>query len=104
MPNAFSEEGYADEGDLASFLSQAVLQLEDCKLLLQSSLLSAEDGNRRAFLIDADFFNENIFEEGFLSDELSLKSRLESLHNNAGALFRRGITEKLHVALQPRTR
>lgn len=104
MPNAFLEGGYVDEGDLASFLSQAVLQLEDCKLLLQSSLLSAEDGKRRAFLIDADFFNENSFEEGFLSDELRLKSRLESLHTNAGALFRRGITEKLHVALQPRTR
>lgn len=104
MPNAFSDGGRMDEGDLTSFLSQAVLQLEDCKLLLQSSLLSADVGNRRAFLIDADFFDENNFGERFLADESSLKSRLESLHTNAGALFRRGITEKLHVALQPRTR
>lgn len=99
--NALSEEETLDEANIGNFVSQTSLVLDDCKLLLQSSLLTSTDNTRRAFLIDADFFEEPLTNTALLKDKEALKQHLNILHNNAGALFRRGITEKLHGALGP---
>ena len=63
--------------------------------------MSSLDGQRQAFLIDADFFYEEAVETDLFSAPSTLSSRLEKLHINAGGLFRRGITERLHHALRP---
>jgi len=101
-PDALAEGQTATDADTESFLSQMSLRLNDAMLLLQSSLLTSVDGQRRAFLIDADFFNEGDLEPGLLTASELLLGRLDALHANAGALFRRGITERLHHALRPR--
>lgn len=90
------------EEDVGSFISQATLRLNDCSLLLQGSLLTSVDGDTRAFLIDGDFFCEGNVDGDILSNKTNLAASLELLHNNAGVLFRRCITEKLHNALGPR--
>ena len=71
-------------------------------LLLRSSLLTSIDGSKKAFLIDAEFFYDKNLEIDLLSNRDTLLSRLKTLHENAGALFRRSITERLHDALRPR--
>lgn len=100
-PNALAPNQTALDGDVVNFLSHTLLRLESAMLLLQSSLLTSTDGERRAFLIDADFYNENEIEPELLRNDAMLAARLDSLHANAGALFRRGITERLHNALRP---
>ena len=100
-PNALATGQTATDADVGNFLSQTLLRLHDAMLLLQSSLLASVDGQRRAFLIDADFYNEGDLELDLLTKPDILTARLESLHANAGALFRRGITERLHHALRP---
>lgn len=90
------------EEDIGSFVSQALLRLNQSSLLLQGSLLTSADGDTRAFLIDGDFFCEGSVESGILSQSELLASLLEHLHESAGALFRRCITEKLHHALGPK--
>lgn len=102
-PNALSDDQSPVESDILSFLSQTQLRIDDSLLLLQSSLMSSIDGQRQAFLIDADFFHEESLESDLISDSVLLSSRLEKLHVNAGGLFRRGITERLHHALRPDT-
>ncbi|QBR30823.1 MULTISPECIES: TIGR04255 family protein [Pseudomonas] len=102
--NALLDEDDFDEDSIESQVSQSLIRLDECKLLLQTSLLTSMADGARAFLIDADFFHEadgtdessNIMES---SEEL--EALLETLHSNAGALFRRAITEKLHDALIP---
>ncbi|WP_082239617.1 TIGR04255 family protein [Pseudomonas lini] len=94
------DEGF-DEGGVESQLSQTLLKLDDCKLLLQSSLLTSVVDSNKAFLIDADFFHELIGDDLLYQSGEKLEGLLETLHSNAGALFRRGITEKLHGALGP---
>lgn len=98
---ALSDDIAISEDDAENFVSQAQFSLDDCKLLLQSSLLTSSDGSKRAFLIDADFFEHLDPEEELLSDSGTLESHMDVLHNNAGALFRRSITEELHAALSP---
>lgn len=102
-PNALNDVQVPEETDIVNFMSQAQLKIDDSLLLLQSSLMSSIDGNRQAFLIDADFFIESDLEAELISDAQLLSSRLAKLHANAGALFRRGITERLHHALNPIT-
>lgn len=53
-------------------------------------------------MIDADFYNDSGLEADLLGNDASLELRLNTLHENAGALFRRGITDTLHNALRPR--
>lgn len=101
-PNALASGQTPAEDEVGSFLSHALLRLDNCMLLLQSSLLTSADGERRAFLIDSDFFNEGNLEPNLLQDQNLLRARLHMLHANAGALFRRCITERLHHALRPR--
>ncbi len=100
-PGALADGQTAKEAEVENFLSQTSLQLEHARLLLQSSLLASIDGQRRAFLIDADFSNEENLESELLAKPAILKARLERLHASAGDLFRRGITERLHHALRP---
>jgi uncharacterized protein (TIGR04255 family) len=100
--SAFADHEAVDERDVAGFVSQCVMKLDEGSVVLQSALLHDEEAEQSAFLIDADFFTEG----GALDFEVSddrLGSVLENLHSNAGALFRRAITEKLHDALKPRT-
>lgn len=101
LPGALSDTEVPADDEVGSFLQQSIIKLDDCMLLLQSSLLTSVDANRRAFLIDADFFIEGDLDQSMLRDAQVLHEALEQLHNNAGALFRRGITEKLHHALGP---
>lgn len=98
---ALSDDESFDEEGVESQLSQSLLKLDDCKLLLQSSLLTSVINATKAFLIDADFFHELAGDEVLLRGGERLEGMLETLHVNAGALFRRGITEKLHGALGP---
>jgi uncharacterized protein (TIGR04255 family) len=100
-PDALADQQTPSDEEVSTFLSQALLHLADAKVLLQSSLLTSVDGQRRAFLIDADFYNEGELESDLLRNDAALTKRLEALHANAGALFRRGITERLHRALRP---
>jgi uncharacterized protein (TIGR04255 family) len=99
-PNSLADEQVADESDVINFLAQSQFKLDDAMLLLQSSLLATADNERRAFLIDADFYHEGSIQQEVLNDSDLLLKQLESLHSNAGALFRRGITERLHDALR----
>lgn len=98
----FDDHATSDES-LATFVSQATIRLDDCLLLLQSSLLRSMDGDRTAFLIDSDFFVEASEGTPLSGDREKMSEELTSLHTNAGSLFRRGITEKLHNALGPTT-
>lgn len=97
-----STEETLDESSFGNFVSQATLRLDDCSLLLQSALLRTTDGGRTAFLIDADFFVEAANSDGLYDKSEDLVRILTKLHNNAGSLFHRGITEKLHDALGPK--
>lgn len=102
-PNALCDEQAPQETDVISFMSQTQLRIDDSLLLLQSSLMSSIDGQRQAFLIDADFFHDESLGTELVFDSAILSSKLEKLHVNAGGLFRRGITERLHHALRPST-
>ena len=93
-------QGDSDES-VSTFVSQATIRLADCQLLLQSSLLRSMDGGRTAFLIDSDFFVESTENEPLSGAAENIEAALNTLHTNAGSLFRRGITEKLHHALRP---
>jgi uncharacterized protein (TIGR04255 family) len=101
-PDALADEQTLTENDIGSLVSQYVLHLESCKLLLQSSLLMSLDGQRKAFLIDMDFFNDHAPAlEQTITNRASLIDQLNILHGHAGDLFRRCIKEKLHDALRP---
>ncbi|WP_322061987.1 TIGR04255 family protein [Paraburkholderia sp. J63] len=100
-PGALSDDSPPDEGEIGNLLLQSRLKLEDCMLLLQSTLLRSIDGGRQAFLIDGDFFTEDATCLEMLRDATVFRGALDKLHNNAGALFQRCITGKLHNALSP---
>lgn len=102
--NALCEEGEVDEDAFESQVSQCLMRLDGCSLLLQTSLLTSVADASKAFLIDADFFHEMDSNEecgNAATSSKELVALLETLHSNAGALFRRAITEKLHDALSP---
>lgn len=101
VPFALSKTQAVDDSDVVSFMSQAQLKIDEGLLLLQSTVMSSIDGQRQAFLIDADFFNEYELGDQPISATNILEESLEKLHLNAGALFRRCISEKLHHALKP---
>lgn len=101
-PNALASGQIPSEDEVESFVSQSVLKLDNSMVFLQSSLLRSLEGSRRAFMIDADFYNDSGLEADLLGNDASLELRLNTLHENAGALFRRGITDTLHNALRPR--
>lgn len=101
-PNALANGQTPLEDEIENFVSQAVLKLDNSKAFLQSSLLRSIDGTRRAFMIDADFYNDVELEPDLLAKSELLEERLHALHENAGALFHRGITKALHNALRPR--
>lgn len=100
-PNALADEFAPDDNDVGNMISQSILRLDDCMLLLQSSMLWSIDRQRRAFLIDADFYTEDAVCADMVSDSSVIRDALDKLHNNAGALFRRCITGRLHNALGP---
>lgn len=102
--DALWEDGELDESAFESQVSQYLMRLDGCSLLLQTSLLTSVADASKAFLIDADFFHEMDSDEecgNAASSSKELVALLETLHSNAGALFRRAITEKLHDALSP---
>lgn len=100
-PSALAEGQVPNESEVLNMSAQSLLRLESSMLLLQSALLTSEQGDRHAFLIDADFFLDKSLPPTLLTDSSVLQAKVEALHVNAGALFRRGITERLHHALQP---
>ncbi|MCW0031205.1 TIGR04255 family protein [Burkholderia pseudomallei] len=100
-PGVLSDGFVPSECETRNLLLQSILSLDDCMLLLQSSLLQSVDGQRHAFLIDADFFTEDAVCSEMLNQTSALQDTLDKLHNNAGALFRRCITGRLHDALGP---
>lgn len=102
-PGALSEDLAPSESEIGNLLLQSLMKLEDCMLLLQSTLLRSIDGNRQAFLIDGDFFTEDSACTEMLCETSTFRDALDKLHNNAGALFRRCITGKLHHALSPQS-
>lgn len=100
---SLSDQQATADDSLTTFVSQATIRLDDCMLLLQSSLLRSMDGDRTAFLIDSDFFVEASDNQTLSGKREDLSEALTRLHTNAGSLFRRSITEKLHNALGPTT-
>lgn len=100
--NSLSDDEVIDDSSFGNFLSQSTIRLEDCSLLLQSVMLTSVDNSRRAFLIDSDFYIDAKDSASLYQSQSELTQKLEALHNNAGSLFRRSITEKLHVALGPK--
>lgn len=100
-PGALSDDSIPEESEIGNFLLQSRLKVEDCMLLLQSTLLRSINDNRQAFLIDGDFFTEEAACSEMLRDASVFTDVLDKLHTNAGALFRRCITGKLHHALSP---
>lgn len=101
-PNALANGQTPSEDEIENFVSQCVLKLDNSMAFLQSALLRSIDGARRAFMIDSDFFNATELEPDLLTNSELLEARLHALHQNAGALFHRGITKTLHNALRPR--
>lgn len=89
------------ESDVETLAFQTILTLDDCKVLLQGGLIHAVDSNRKAFMIDTDFFCEGDDAHNCFVDSEKFLSTLERLHKNAGALFSAIIKEPLHHALQP---
>lgn len=102
-PNALAEGQVPPESEVLNVAAQSLLRLDSSMLLLQSALLTSIQSNMRAFLIDADFFLDQGLPSDLLTNPATLRATLDTLHVNAGALFRRGITERLHHALRPRT-
>jgi uncharacterized protein (TIGR04255 family) len=101
----FAHENYfsgmaLNESCVDQQVSQVLLRLDDCDLLLQSALLrSAGTEARQAFLIDADFFRES---PQYSIEMCKLGEIIDDLHKSAGSIFRHCIEEKLHVALGPK--
>jgi uncharacterized protein (TIGR04255 family) len=98
--NALADSQMVVESNVASFLSQTLLTLDNSSVLLQSSLLTSVDKQKRAFMIDADFFLKDELDSRLLENHEKLDQQLNTLHADSGNLFRRGITERLHDALQ----
>ena len=93
-------ENKSMEEAVVGFVTQSTVRLAECGLVLQGALLrSAEDPSKTAFLIDSDFFAEND-DPAVLDDESKLTTLLNVLHHNAGSLFERSITRRLHAALK----
>jgi uncharacterized protein (TIGR04255 family) len=99
--HSLSDQQDSSDELVSTFVSQATIPLDDCMLLLQSSLLRSMDSERTAFLIDSDFFIEASDGSRLSGEREKISEALTSLHTHAGSLFRRGITEKLHNALGP---
>jgi uncharacterized protein (TIGR04255 family) len=64
---------------------------------LRHGLARIADTNEEVYLIDNDFYDEN------RTEVKDVFTRLDSLHREAGHLFRWCITDTLHKALQPET-
>jgi uncharacterized protein (TIGR04255 family) len=102
IPNSLAEGQVVSDADVGGYMSRVQLQLEGAKLQLQSALLRSKDGKKRAFLVDSDFFTDRGIERCDIRSHSTVEKLLEPLHLNAGALFRRAITDRLHDALRPR--
>jgi uncharacterized protein (TIGR04255 family) len=78
---------------------QIQLRLKECNVLLQTALLrSNSQPPTHAFLIDSDFFHDAQNQQ---LNRMELQQNLETLHDNAGAVFRACIRKPLHDALGP---
>jgi uncharacterized protein (TIGR04255 family) len=62
---------------------------------IRHGLAKIADSNEEVYLIDSDFYYED------RTEVKNVITRLDSLHQEAGHLFRWYITDKLHHALQP---
>lgn len=80
---------------------QSVINLDGCKMLIQGGLINAKEDGRKAFMIDTDFFAEGSDAHKCLTDAGRFTNLIETLHKNAGAMFRHIIREPLHHALRP---
>lgn len=100
-PDALADGQAPDESEVLNSSAQSLLKLDSSMLHLQSALLTSAQNNQRAFLVDADFFLDQNLPSNLVTELVTLKAKLDTLHINAGALFRRGITERLHHALKP---
>jgi uncharacterized protein (TIGR04255 family) len=100
----FAQKALCDEFDedvnIHSLMSQSQFRVDDSWLILQSALMSSVSSENKAFLIDSDFFYDQNIDPDLMSSFDKLGFTLNKLHSNAGALFRRCITEKLHNALK----
>lgn len=99
---ALADDEVITEEHVRSSLTQAAVRLDECSLGLNSALMRAAlDPAKTIFLIDADFFKQAELEGDLAATNELLQSNLEVLHDHAGAMFRRGIKERLHDALGP---
>ena len=94
----FFEDDAIKEQAVEQQVSQVLLNFGESKLLLQSALLrSTDELSTQAVLIDSDFYCE--LPEKMVAS--MVEKVIDSLHENADAVFRRCIKDKLHVAFQP---
>ena len=86
-------------GEIIGTRSEAWLRLDrnGSRLRVNHGLVNVRETNERCYLIDNDFFMESKTEIG---DALN---KLETLHGEAGKLFRWWITDTLHQAMGPET-
>jgi len=100
---AFADDEVITEDHVRSSLTQAAVKLDECSLGLNSALMRATlEPSKTIFLIDADFFKTADSGSELAATHTQLKQNLNVLHEHAGALFRRGIKERLHDALGPK--
>ena len=91
-------EGQIIENDIPVCQSAYQFNLETCSAILQTGLIEIQGAKDKCFLIDTDFFILGTFEPKIEA----IKTHLENLHENAGALFHHCIEEQLRAALKPK--
>lgn len=98
VADGLSSDGLVNESDIVASQTYLALNLGDCTLTLKHGLVQQEQSSSHAYIIDADFYRDNIVEEYNLD---AIKQYVGQLHANSGNVFRACIQARLHKALGP---
>lgn len=97
MPGNLLDCAAIPEADIIGTQSFIGFRLEDCLLNLVHGLVNNERSDEQAYLIDADFFHEEVTRY----EHSTIQHQFERFHSNAGSIFRSCIQDCLHNALDP---
>jgi uncharacterized protein (TIGR04255 family) len=95
--DSLSESDQITEADVFASQSNVGLTLDTCLLNLRFGYVQKHQSAEQAYLIDSDFY----LEELRVIDPDDIEKRFDQFHENAGAIFRSCILERLHLALDP---